>query len=231
VESVSLSDISTENRVSGTVAADNEHIIMVAGTAKCTAVHAQAGDTVQAGDILCTLDMGSTLANYSAATIGYQAALQAYESQKAILDKQIALAEDNVNNTKALFAIGAASQLEIDSAELALQQALAGRDSALAQLEAGIQSGKAGVEQLAMVMENVDSKGNIPTHSVHKRNPSHNSPQLPHNKRKSTPPRMMTAYCSRRVTMPVGRSPSRSSKRCGRIGSPPSASTTTSLKW
>lgn len=161
VESVSLNDISTENRVSGTVAADNEHIIMVAGTAKCTAVHAQAGDTVQAGDILCTLDMGSTLANYSAATIGYQAALQAYESQKAILEKQIALAEDNVNNTKALFAIGAASQLEIDSAELSLQQALAGRDSALAQLEAGIQSGKAGVEQLAMVMENVDSKGNI----------------------------------------------------------------------
>ena len=51
--------------------------------------------------------------------------------------------------------------MEIDNAELTLQQALAGRDSALAQLEAGIQSGKAGVEQLAMVMENVDSKGNI----------------------------------------------------------------------
>lgn len=161
VDSVSLDDISTENKVSGKVAADNEHTIMVAGTAKCTAVHVQAGDLVQAGDILCTLDMESTLANYAAATIGYQSALQAYENQKAILEKQIALAQDNVNNTKALFEIGAASQLEIDNAELTLQQALAGRDSALAQLEAGIQSGKAGVEQLAMVMENVDSKGNI----------------------------------------------------------------------
>ncbi|MBQ8851440.1 MAG: efflux RND transporter periplasmic adaptor subunit, partial [Oscillibacter sp.] len=81
--------------------------------------------------------------------------------QKVLFEKQIAMAQDNVNNTKALFEIGAASQLEIDQAELSLQQAIAGRDSTLAQLEAGIQNAKSGVEQLALVMDNVDSKGNV----------------------------------------------------------------------
>lgn len=161
VEEVMLDTISVQNKVSGKVVADNETTIMVASSAKCTAVYVQAGDMVQAGDKICTLDMGSTLASYSAAEISYSSAIQSYNDQKALFEKQIAMAQDNVNNTKALFEIGAASQLEIDQAELTLQQAIAGRDSTLAQLEAGIQNAKAGVEQLAMVMDNVDSQGNV----------------------------------------------------------------------
>ena len=161
VEPVVLETISTENKVSGKVVADGEHTIMVAANAKCTAVFVEAGDTVEAGDIICTLDLASTLANYDAANIGYQSAVRSYQDQKAILDKQVQLARDNVNNTKALFEIGAASQLEIDQAELSLAQAVAGQASALAQLEAGIQSGKAGLEQLSLVLENVDGSGNV----------------------------------------------------------------------
>lgn len=161
VETVTAGSISTENQVSGSVSADNEATIMIASAAKCTAVYAHAGDIVAAGDILCTLDFGSTLANYSAAQIGYQSALQSYEDQKNILDRQVALAQENVNNTKALFAIGAASQLEVDNAEIGYLSAVAGRNSALAQLEAGIQSAKSGLEQLNMVMDNVDTKGNV----------------------------------------------------------------------
>jgi len=161
VEPVVLETISTENKVSGKVVADGEHTIMVAASAKCTAVFVEAGDTVEAGDIICTLDLASTLANYDAANIGYQSAIRSYQDQKAILDKQVQLARDNVNNTKALFEIGAASQLEIDQAELSLAQAVAGQASALAQLEAGIQSGKAGLEQLSLVLENVDGSGNV----------------------------------------------------------------------
>lgn len=161
VETVTARSIATENQVSGSISADNEAIIMIAASAKCTAVYAQAGDLVTAGDILCTLDFGSTLANYSAAQIGYQSALQSYEDQKSILDRQVALAQENVNNTKALFAIGAASQLEVDNAEISYLSAVAGRNSALAQLEAGIQSAKSGLEQLNMVMDNVDTKGNV----------------------------------------------------------------------
>ena len=161
VETVSIDSIATENKVSGKVAAENTSTIMVAAAAKCTAVYVEAGDRVEAGDKICTLDLASTLASYNAANISYNATVQSYQDQKAVLDQQVALAADNVANTKALFDIGAASQLEVDQAELNYKSAVAGRNSALAQLEAGIQSAKSGVEQLSDVMENVDANGNI----------------------------------------------------------------------
>lgn len=161
VTTVTADSIATENQVSGAVTADNQATIMIASAAKCTAIYKRAGDLVQAGDILCALDFSSTLANYSAAQIGYQSALQSYEDQKSILDRQVALAEDNVKNTKALYEIGAASRLEVDTAEINYLSAVAGRNSALAQMEAGIQSAKSGLEQMNMVMDNVDTKGNV----------------------------------------------------------------------
>ena len=161
VKTVSAGSIATENKVSGQVSADNESVILIASAAKCTAVYKEAGDTVQAGDKICTLDLGSTLSSYNAARISYQAAVQSYQDQKGILDKQVSLAADNVNNTKALFEIGAASQLEVDQAELNYQNAVAGRNSALSQLEAGMQNAKSGVEQLDTALENVDAEGNV----------------------------------------------------------------------
>jgi len=161
VQKVEVTDIATENRVSGKVVSDDQHSILVASTVKCTAVHMRAGDMVQAGDKICTLDMASTLSQYNAAKISYRSTVDQYNSQKSILDKQIKLAEDNVSNTKALFEIGAASQLEVDNAQLQLEQAQAGRSSALSQLEAGMQNAKSGLSQLELVMENVDSQGNV----------------------------------------------------------------------
>ncbi len=161
IQPVTEDAIATENKVSGKVSADNEYTILIASAAKCTAVYAKAGDQVQAGDILCTLDLGSALASYNAARISYSSALQSYNDQKAVLDKQVQLALDNVNNTKALFEIGAASQLEVDQAELNYQSASAGRNATLSQLEAGIQNAQSGVEQLDIALEDVDSNGNV----------------------------------------------------------------------
>ena len=161
VQEVASDTIATENKVSGKIAADNETSIYVASSVKCTAVYVQAGDTVQAGQKICTLDLDSTLSSYNAANISYDSAAQSYQDQKAILDKQVQLAQDNLNNLKALYEIGAASQLEIDQAELSLQQAEAGRTSTLAQLEAGMQSAKSNVEQLSTLLEDVDSQGNV----------------------------------------------------------------------
>ena len=161
VKTVTAGSIATENKVSGQVSADNESVIIIASAAKCTAVYKEAGDTVQAGDKICTLDLGSTLSSYNAARISYQAAVQSYQDQKGILDKQVSMAEDNVANTKALFDIGAASQLEVDQAELNYQNAVAGRNPALSQLEAGMQNAKSGVEQLDTALENVDPSGNV----------------------------------------------------------------------
>ena len=161
VETVVQDTIATENKVSGKISADNEAVIMIASTAKCTAVYFEAGDQVEAGDVLCTLELGSALSNYNAARIGYNGAVQSYNDQKAILDKQVQLAADNVSNTKALFEIGAASQLEVDQAELNYSNAVAGRNSALSQLESGIQSAKSGLAQLDTALENVDADGNV----------------------------------------------------------------------
>lgn len=161
VETVTRTGIATDNRASGKVASDSETSVYVAANALCNAVYVSQGDLVAAGDKICTLDLAATLASYNAANISYQSAIKQYEDQKALLDKQIALAENNLATTQKLFDIGAASRLEVDNAQITLDQAVMGRDSALAQLEAGIQNGKSGLEQLEMVLEPVDAKGNV----------------------------------------------------------------------
>lgn len=161
VQEVKVDTISTENKVSGRVVTDGQESVFVAAQAQCTALYVEVGDSVTAGQALCTLDMASTISSYNAASISYNSAVQGYQDQAAILDRQIALAEKNVSDLKALFEIGAASQLEIEQAELSLQSAQAQRTSTLAQLEAGMQSYKSNVEQLSAVLENVDSRGNV----------------------------------------------------------------------
>ena len=161
VQTVEAQDIASENTVSGQVTADSETSVYVTSTAKCTAVYVQAGDTVKAGDVICSLDMESALAQYRAAEIGYTSAASSYSAQKDILDRQVALYEKNWNDTKALLEIGAASRSEVDQMELQYLSAKAQRDSTLAQLEAGMQSAKSSYEQLALAMENIDSRGNV----------------------------------------------------------------------
>lgn len=153
--------IAAENRVTGKITSDSQTNVMVATTAKCTAVYVKAGDTVEAGQVLCTLDLASVQANYNAALISYNSTVKSYEDQKAILDAQLAQTEKQVNDLKALFEIGAAAQVDVDSAELGLMQLKAQRDSALAQLEAGMQSGKSSLEQLSLILEDVDGRGNV----------------------------------------------------------------------
>ena len=161
VQTVTSETISAENTVSGSVAADDEASVFVATTAKCTAVYVDAGDQVRAGQVLCTLDLASTLSSYEAASISYNSAVQSYQDQAAIFDRQIALYEKNLSDLQALFEIGAASQAEIDSAELTLMTARATRESTLSQLEAGMQSYLSNMEQLSAVLENVDGQGNV----------------------------------------------------------------------
>ena len=161
VQEGKVDTIATENTVSGLVTADGQESVFVAAQAQCTSLYVEVGDSVTAGQALCTLDLASTIASYHAASISYNSAAQGYQDQAAIFDKQIALAEKNVSDLKALFEIGAASQLEVDQAELSLQTAQAQRTSTLAQLEAGMQNYKSSIEQLSAMLENVDSQGNV----------------------------------------------------------------------
>ncbi len=159
--SVHAETIYAGSTVSGSVAAEDSATVMVALSTKVIETYVEAGDQVTAGQVLCRLNLDSTLADYSAAGIGYRSAIQSYNDQKAVFDKQIALQEKNVNDLKALFEIGAASQAEIDQAELQLQQTISTSHSTLNQLEAGIQSARSGVEKLDTSLENIDSQGNV----------------------------------------------------------------------
>ena len=161
VEAVVRDTMAAESRVSGSGASDDEATVMVAASAKCTAVYAEAGDAVSQGDILCTLDLGSTLASRDAARISYNAAVQSYQDQKVVLDEQVDLCAKTVSDLEALLAIGAASQLELDQARLQLQTAQATRNATLSQLEAGVETTKSGLEQLETALEDVDGAGNV----------------------------------------------------------------------
>ncbi len=105
VAPVTAETISTDNKVSGFLAAEDEATIMVAVSARCTDVYVKAGDNVRRGQVLCKLDLGSTLSQYSAARISYDSALQNYNDQLALLDLQVAMAKEDVASVDGQIAV------------------------------------------------------------------------------------------------------------------------------
>ena len=161
VEEIGADTIYTENTVSGQIVTEEQATVMAAINAKCEAVYFEAGDEIKAGQAICKVDLDSTLTSYGAVDISYQSAIQSYNDQAAVFEKQIALLEKNGSDLKELFGIGAASQAEIDQAELQLETTVATKNSTLSQLEAGMQNYKSNLEQISSSLENIDSRGNI----------------------------------------------------------------------
>ncbi len=78
----------------------------------------------------------------------YKGALAQYGGSEGsdalpVLEEQVKMAEDNYENTKALFDIGAASQIEVDQAYQTMLSAQAGLEAA----KAGLSTAQAGVSQ------------------------------------------------------------------------------------
>lgn len=161
IASVEKGSISAENSVSGQVASGKQESVFVALSVRCTDVYVEVGDTVTAGQTLCTLDIASTMANYQTASMSYENARKSYQDQASILSQQVAQAEKNVADTQALFDMGAASQMELDNAKLTLENARASMNSALSQLELGMQNYKATMQQVESSLANIDRSGNI----------------------------------------------------------------------
>lgn len=158
---VEKGSISAENNVSGQVASGDIQSVFVALSVRCLDTYVEAGDTVSAGQTICTLDMASTWANYEVAVMSYENAQANYEDQSAILSQQVAMAEKNVADTQALYELGAASQLEVENAKLQYENAKAGMNNALGQLEIAIQNYQATIAQLESSLANIDRSGNI----------------------------------------------------------------------
>lgn len=158
---VEKGSISAENKVSGQVASGDTQSVFVALSVRCLDTYVEAGDTVTAGQTICTLDMASTWANYEVAVMSYENARTSYEDQSAVLSQQVAMAEKNVADTQALFELGAASQLEVENAKLQYENALAGMNNALSQLEIAMQNYQATIAQLESSLANIDRNGNV----------------------------------------------------------------------
>lgn len=74
-----------------------------------------------------------------------------------VIEEQVKLAEDNYSNTKALFDIGAASQIEVDQAYQAMISAQAGLESA----KAGLSSGQSSLDQARLGID--QAQANVET--------------------------------------------------------------------
>lgn len=161
VQTVSLGAISTENKISGTVVSDKTEQVYVSLSARCMDVYAKAGDTVKAGQVLCKLDLTTFHDSYELAELNYNNARKSYDDQVKLQDQQIAQQEKNYNNTVALLAAGAASQIEVDGAKLALDSARVGKNTALSQLELAMKNAQKSMDQVNDTLKNVDGNGDI----------------------------------------------------------------------
>lgn len=161
IATVSRGTISAENTVSGQVVSGGQESVYVALSVRCTAVNVEVGDTVSAGQTLCTLDIAATQANYNTASLSYAKAQQSYADQSALLAQQVAQAEKNLSDTQALFELGAASQAEVDNAQLALDSAKASMTATLDQLEVSMQNYRATMEQIRASLANIGSGGQV----------------------------------------------------------------------
>lgn len=159
---VGRAEIYNESELSGQIVANREVPVLAPLPSKVLSVNVKVGDLVKQGQVLFTLDKTDIQKNY-------QPLLDNYNRTKTLTDESIRLAQQNVDNTMALFEIGAASQAEIDQAKLALLQQQTQAASQLSQLDesmkdvnttlkdATVKAPIAGVVTAVAVVENVNA--------------------------------------------------------------------------
>lgn len=162
---VQVGDLTSDSTYIGTISAEGTArvVSMVSGTVE--QVHVAVGDIVAEGQALCKFDdtsarltLDSARSSYSSAQAAYNSAQESYNSavanyggdgeSLALIEAQVALALDHYESTKALFEMGAASQIELDQAALNAQSAQAGlqaAQSALSSAQSGTKQAQAGV--------------------------------------------------------------------------------------
>ncbi len=131
-------------------------------SARLTLESAQASyQTALSGISSAQAGMDTAQAAVGTAQESYNSALAQYggteDGSLTVIEEQVRMAEENYQNTLALFEIGAASQIEVDQANQTLLSAKAGLEAAKAglsasqagikQAEASIGSAQAGMEQ------------------------------------------------------------------------------------
>ncbi|MCD8036171.1 MAG: efflux RND transporter periplasmic adaptor subunit [Clostridiales bacterium] len=152
-EIVSTGSLSSDSSYIGTISSDGYATVVSMVSGNVESIPVSVGDTVSAGQLLCSIDDDSAQITYKSAQAGYSSASSSYDSAVSgyggddltVIQEQVKTAEQNYENTLALQGIGAASQTEVDSAYQTMISAQASLESAKASLE----SAKASVETAA----------------------------------------------------------------------------------
>lgn len=165
VKNITLSEIAVENRLNGRVVSENEVSIFSPVSGEVKSVNVKVGDEVTPSTVLFTVDNASLMRNYNAL-------VDDYNRTKDLLDKQIALAEKSLEDTKtiyneqvrqaqinadnihALYEVDAATLLEIDKVDFALEQAKMSAETAISQAEITLISTKNSAESTLTSMQN-----------------------------------------------------------------------------
>jgi len=165
VQNVSLGEIAVESRINGRVVSENEVSIYSPISAEVKAVNVKVGDEVTPSTVLFTVDNESLMRNYNALVADYertkllleqQVALaeKSVEDTKTIYNEQVRQAEVSAKNIKALYEVGAATKIELDNVNFALEQAKIGAESAIKQAEITLTSTKNSAESTLTSLQN-----------------------------------------------------------------------------
>lgn len=165
IQTVAMEDISNVNRINGSVIAQDEVSIFAPVSGEVTGVNVKVGDKVTKNQILFSVDNASLTRNYQALVDDYNRTKDLYDKQialveqslqdtKTIYNEQVRLAKQTADNTKALFEVGAATSIDVENAEFALNQAQIGAKSAIEQAEITLTSTKNSAESTLTQLRN-----------------------------------------------------------------------------
>ena len=129
VMTVERGDLFSESSVTGNVMANRNIPVMAPVAGEVESVSVKAGDTVEKGDVLFTMDTSDLRDTYGAL-------LDSYSSTKTLLDEQVRQARQSLDNLKILYEMGAVSKNTLEQTERSVLQAETSRETTLAQLGA-----------------------------------------------------------------------------------------------
>lgn len=127
VQTVERGDIATLTTVTGSVLANRDVPVIPKVACEVKEVAVKAGDTVNKGDTLFTMDTTDLRDKYGTL-------LNNYNSTKTLLDEQIRQTRESVDNLRILYDMGAVSRNQVEQAELGLLQAETSRQTTLSQM-------------------------------------------------------------------------------------------------
>ncbi len=133
VQSAVRADMAAQSTVAGQIAAKNAVAVIPLVSGIVTECNVKSGSQVTEGQVLFRVDTSMVTSSLGS--------LQAsYSATQTMTQESINTAQTNLTNTEALFAVGAASQFQVDQARSALVQAQAGQQAQLAGISAQMAS-------------------------------------------------------------------------------------------